>query len=241
MIPRMKEQFAGWKLYDHVAICLNCKVSHVIAKAEQISFQPWLDWLTKHKGHISFLLKESELGALGLQYAGWKSNADVKAAYVASGTYTLTATGLASSTTLLAGRESSSLSNASNKYLDTLVAAIVTTGTTPTANRTIELHAIAAMNDTPTWPDVFDGTDSAETVNSVEIKDAICKLVGASLVGATSDVTYPLALNGIRGLWGGDALPTAHVLFLTQNTVANLNANAANHSFMHTQVYHTVT
>jgi hypothetical protein len=240
MIPRMQEQFAGWRLYDHAALCLDCKHVHLIPKAEQVSFQPWFDWLTKHKNHITFILKESELSALGIQHTIWKHNADVKIAYAASAAYTLTATGLATSTTLLGGRESSSLSNASNKYLDILVGAKVTTGTSPTTAKAIELHAVAAQDDTPNWPDVFDGTDSAETITSADIKNAVCRILGASGTDSTSDRTYPLALNGLRALFGGDALPIAHVLFLTHSTAVNLNATASNHAFVGTPVYNTV-
>ena len=239
------DQFYGSGLFDYAALCFNCRHVHTIPKAEQISTQPWLDWLTKHDGHLNIIMKESELHKLGLQIASWqdaqwKHNADVKVAYVASAAYTITLTGLGSSSTLLAGREGTALSNASNKYLDVLIAGQVTTGTGPGSATLIELHVVGSLDDTPTYPDVFDGTDSAETITSADIKPAICRQAGSSTVSNTSDRAYPLAPQGVRMLFGGDALPVAHVPFVTHNTGVNLNATAANHYVKHTQVYRTV-
>ncbi|MGH7947903.1 MAG: hypothetical protein ACREQF_01595 [Candidatus Binataceae bacterium] len=235
-----REQFAGWGMYDNSAVCLTCGHQHLIPKSEQITDQPWLDWQHKHLGHETFILPAKLLTALGDQVAGLKHNADAKVAYVASAAYTITLTGLATSSTLVAGRESTALSNASNKYLDALVAGFITVGTTPTANTLIEVHCVGALNDTPLYPDVFDGTNSAETVSNTGIKAAICRPVGVMLVPATtSDLAYPFAPLGIRQLFG-DAMPPAHVLFVTHSTAVNLNATAANHAIYHTQVYATI-
>lgn len=235
-----REQFAGWGLYDNVAVCLTCAHQHLIPKAEQITDQPWLDWLHKHNGHETFILPQKLLGRLGDQVSQLAHNADAKVAYAASAAYTITLTGLGTSSTLVAGRESTGLSNASNKYLDELVAGLITVGTTPTASTYIEVHAVGALDDTPTYPDVFDGTDSAETVTSAAIKAAICRPIGIMLVDATtSDRGYPFAPSGIRQLFG-DALPPAHAIFVTHSTAVNLNATAANHYIKHTPVYATL-
>lgn len=235
-----REQFAGWGLYDNTAVCMTCGHQHLIAKGEQVSTQPWLDWLAKHPGHETFILPHKLLGRLG-EVGAFRHNADAKVAYAASAAYTITITGLGTSSTLVAGRESTGLSNASNKYLDELVAGLITVGTTPTINTFIEVHAVGALDDTPTYPDVFDGTDSAETVTSVGIKAAICRPVGVMLVDATtSDRGYPFSPLGIRQLFG-DALPVAHVMFVTHSTAVNLNATAGNHYIKHTPVYATVT
>jgi hypothetical protein len=234
------DQFAGWGLYDNAAVCLTCKTYHLIPKAEQITFEPWSDWLTKHDQHLNIILKESELGKLGIQVSGWRHNADVKVAYVASAEYTITLTGLASDTNVLTGREGTGLSNASNKYLDVLISALVTTGTTPTASRQIEFYVVGALDDTPTYPSVFDGTDSAETLPGYGVKAAVCRMAGFSTTTNTSDAGYPLGPTGVRGLFGGDGLPVAHVPFIIHNTGVNLNVTAANHFVKHTQVYRTV-
>lgn len=234
-----REQFAGWGLYDNVAVCLTCAHQHLIPKAEQVSEQPWLDWLTKHPGHDTFILPHRALGALGERIA-LRHNADAKVAYAASADYTCTLTGLGSDTNLLAGRESTSLSNATNKYLDELVSGKITTGTSPTDNRYIEVHAIGSLDDTPNWPDVFDGTDSAETITSSGIKAAITAVIAGIWTNNTSDRTYPFKPTGVRAMFG-DGLPPAHVLFVTHSTGVNLNATASNHKLTHTPIYATVT
>ncbi len=228
-----REQFAGWGSADHTAVCLTCGHEHLIAKAEQVDEQPWLDWLHRHPGHETFIIPYRLRGAL-------RHNADAKIAYAQSAAYTITLASLATSSTLVAGRESTALSNATNKYLDELVAGFITVGTTPTANTFIEVHAIGAINDTPTYPDVFDGTDSAETITSLGIKAAICKpIAGIQNIGTTSDVRHDFAPLGIRQLFG-DGLPPAHVLFVTHSTGVNLNATGANHAIYHTPVFATV-
>ena len=228
------EQFSGWGMYDNAAVCLDCAHQHLIPKAEQISAQPWLDWLAKHPGHDTFIVPHKMLGRL----AELRHNADVKAAYAASANYTILLTGLATSSTLLAGRESTGISNATNKYLDELVGGFITAGTTPTAGR-IEVHAIGAFDDAPSYLDVFDGTDSAETITSADIKNAICVPIANVITSTTSDQGYPFKPVGLRQLFG-DGLPPAHVLFVTHSTAVNLNATAANHRIAHTPVFATV-
>lgn len=233
----MKEQFAGWGLYDNVAVCLTCGHEHLIAKAEQISEQPWLDWLTRHSGHETFILPHKLLSRLA--NIPLLHNANVKIAYAASASYTITLTGLATDTNLLTGRESTGLSNAVNLYLDELIAGAVTTGTSPTTAKQIEVHAVPARDDTPTYPDVFDGTESAETITSADIKNSITVPLAIMVTDATSDRVYKFRPVGLRQFCG-DGLPVAHVIFVTHNTAVNLNATASNHGIFHTPVYATV-
>lgn len=231
----MREQFAGAGRYDNAAICLTCGHAHLIAKAEQVSPQPWLDWLTKHPGHDTFIVPYRALGKLD----GLLHNADVKVAYAASAAYTITLSSLAGDANLLAGRESTGLSNTTNKYLDELVAGLITTGTSPTDSKQIEVHAVGALNDTPLYPDVFDGTESAETITSQGIKNAICAPIAIMATNATSNQAFPFRPTGLRQFFG-DGLPPAHVIFVTHNTGVALNTTAANHSIVHTPVYSTV-
>lgn len=233
----MKEQFASWGMYDNSAVCLDCGHQHLIPKSEQISEQPWLDWLAKHPGHETFILPHRLLSRLSQPL---RENADVKAAYIASAAYNITLASLASDTNLLAGRESDGINSSTNKALDELVAGKITVGTTPTTAKQIEVHAVGTLNDTPTYPDVFDGTESAETISNAQIKNAICaSIVIIEIVATTSDLAYPFKPTGIRQLFG-DALPSAHVLFVTHNSVAALNATGGNHVINHTPVYATV-
>lgn len=234
------EQFAGWGMYDNLAVCLNCKTQHLISKGEQITPQPWLDWQTKHAGHITFITAYSQRGKLEEMVGKLQHNANVKVAYAASAAYTITLASLASDTNLLAGRESDGLSNTVNLYLDELVAGVIRTGTTPTDVRTIEVHAVGTRDDTPTYPDVFDGADSAETITSSGIKDAICTPIALMATNNTSNRDYWFKPVGLRRLFG-EGLPSRHVIFVTHNTAVALNATGGQHVISHTPVYATVT
>ncbi|NBW19056.1 MAG: hypothetical protein EBR82_64880 [Caulobacteraceae bacterium] len=70
--------------------------------------------------------------------------ADVKIYYVSPSDATITLASLASDTNLLAGRESNAIDNSSNLYLDYLISGKVTTGTSPTTARSIEVWAVGS-------------------------------------------------------------------------------------------------
>lgn len=233
----MKEQFAGWGMYDNYAVCKECSHKHLIAKAEQINPQPWLDWLTKHSGHSTAIVPKWLMEAFAAKIA-FADNANIKTAYAASGTYTITLTSLASDATLLTGRESTGISNAVNLYLDELVGGTIMTGTTPTTATQIEVHAVGATDDTPTYPGAFAGSDAGRT-STQSTKNSSCKPLGILATLNTSNQAYWVGMIGIRQFFG-DGLPVAHSLFVTHSTVAALNATATNHKLTHTPVYMTV-
>ena len=165
--------------------------------------------------------------------------ADVKANYPAASDATITLASLASDANLLQGRESSEVVNTSNLYLDYLISGKITTGTTPTVSKVIEVWAIGSWDGT-NWPDVFDGTDSAETITSADIKNSVCRLVASMTVSATSNVTYPFGPVSLASLFGG-VVPTKFVFFVTHSTVAALNATAGNQQIRIQPYYETVT
>lgn len=235
-----REQFAGWGMYDHVAVCLTCGHEHLIAKDEQITEQPWLNWIHKHQGHENFLLPHKLRTALGNEVA-LRHNADAKIAYAATGTYAITVTSLASDTNLLAGRQGDSLTNTSNKYLDEIFTAQVRSGASMTANRAIEFHIVGAFNDSTSYPTPFATTDAAITIGFADQKYSMVAPI--AIIGTTqtaASVQYWVRPTGIRQLFA-DGLPVAHAPFITQSTGQNLNATATTHIFAHTPVYATVT
>jgi len=165
--------------------------------------------------------------------------ADRKLAYGTASDATVTLTSLATDSNLLAGRESSAIDNTgSNLFLDYLISGKITTGTSPTTARSIQIWAAASWDGT-TWPDVFDGTDSAETITTANHKTAICYLVAELATDATSDRTYHFAGVSIRRVFNG-ALPPKFVLFVTHNTGVNLNSTAGNHQIRIQPVYETI-
>jgi hypothetical protein len=240
---RAREQFAGWGMYDHTAVCLRCKTQHLIAKGEQVSDQPWLDWLHKHRhcggGETVFILPFKLLSQLGAVHA-LRDNANVKAEYAASAAYTITLTGLVTSAGLTVGRQSTSVANSANKYLDELVAAQIATGSASVVAGNIEVHAIGALDDTPTWPDQITGTDAARTITSADIKSSICALVGGVPNDTTASRKYAMKPCGIRQLFGDGLPPGGHVIFVTHSSSAALSVTATDHFVKHTPVYATV-
>lgn len=136
---------------------------------------------------------------------------------------------LASSASLLAGYETSIVDNSTNKYSNYHASGFVTVGTTPTTNTTIEIWTFAQIENTPTYPDVFDGTAGAETITSQGIKDSILKLVAAITVDSTtSDRQYDFGPVSMQAVYGG-TIPKRFGFFVTHDTGVALNATAANH------------
>jgi len=148
--------------------------------------------------------------------------------YGSKTTLTAAVESLASDTNLLAGIESSVIDNTTDGFADIIVSGKVTTGTSPTSARQIEVWAVAW--DGVNWPDVFDGTSSSETITSFIIKTAICRVVAIMPVNSTSDRAYYFSGVSLRGAFGG-CLPSKVVLFIVHNAAVNLNATAGNHEF----------
>lgn len=164
--------------------------------------------------------------------------ADIKTAYAASSNLTCTLASLATSSTWLAGQESTEVVNTTNLYLDYLLSGKVTVGTSPTASTEIRVYVVGLMDDS-TYPDVFDGTDSAETVTSAGVGSAFLKLAAVLPVDATtSNRVYHFGPVSVAGLFGGN-VPKKFVAFVAHNTAVNLNSTGSNHQLTVTPVYAT--
>lgn len=159
-------------------------------------------------------------------------------------TITISPQNVASSTTLVAGVESDLISNISNLDLDHQISGTWTCGTTPTANTQVQIWIVPVLTDnlagTQTWPDVFDGTASAETVSSVGVLQGLGRLLGVLNVDSTtSDRTYALAKTSVASCFGG-ALPTQYVVFITHNTGVNSNSTSGNFVWSYQRIRQTV-
>jgi hypothetical protein len=159
--------------------------------------------------------------------------ADIRIQYPSTSTTALT-NGLASLATdanLLAGWECGAVDNTTFEDLDHLVSGIITVGTTPTANTLIQVWAYSyhiITTGTPTYPDVLDGTSSAETLTNTGVKFALMKLVASiDVIATTSNVGYYFPPTSIANLFG--ALPQFWGIFVVHNTGVNLNSTAGNH------------
>lgn len=164
--------------------------------------------------------------------------ASIKQAYASSAALTITLASLATDSNLLAGVESDAVDNSSNLYLDYLLSGKITVGTSPTTAKEIRVY-VAGLLDDSAWPDVFDGTGSAETVTNANIRDAALKLAAVLPTLATSDCGYFFGPISVAALFGG-VCPKKFVVFVTHNTGVNLNATGGNHAISVVGVYETV-
>lgn len=164
--------------------------------------------------------------------------ATVTANYSASTAITISPENVASSAT--AGVESGVVDNTSNKYVDVLLSGFWTCGTTPTANTQCIIYVGGVFDQTPTYPDVFDGTASAETLTSAGVGRGFLKVAAILDVDSTtSDRKYNYGPVSIAQLFGG-TMPTHWFLFVAHNSAVNSNSTAGNHAHKYIGVKYDV-
>lgn len=144
---------------------------------------------------------------------------------------------LATSSTWLAGYEWFIIDNTTELAIDYFVDLVIRVGTTPTANTEIRVY-LAGSYDGSTYPDVLDGTPSAETVTSAGVRDSFLKLAGVGVVDATtSDRDYPIQFN-VASFFPSP--PKKIAVFVTHNTGVNLNSTAGNQKYAYSPIHETV-
>lgn len=243
------------------AVCHDCRRKHVYRVSTAQLSQAMAEWTTKHAGHpIEFSRPVPVYAGRWSRWLhafwndcpawapgwfalghGYGHNADVKAAYVASADYTITLASLATSSTRLVGRESTAIDNSSNKYLDYLIAGKVTTGTSPTADRQIDLWAYGSLKDTPTYPDTITGSDAGVTLTNSGTRNAGLGYIDSALTANTSNVGYPFRPTSLVQLFGAPfGPPNRHGVVVAHDTGVNLNSTGSNHALSYTPVYGTV-
>lgn len=155
---------------------------------------------------------------------------------------TITIASLASDTNLLAGRASTvydftaNVSGGTTPPIDAMIAVRVTTGTTPTVTRKIEVWLYANLDDVINYPDAITGTDANKTFTSADIKALGCKLLDIIPTDATSNRAYYIGATSVAQLFGG-ILPKKLGVFIVHNTAVNLNSTSGNHYVVITPVY----
>lgn len=165
--------------------------------------------------------------------------ADLKIAYGASAALTQTnLDGLAASSTWVAGWESDAIDNSSNKYVDYIITAKLQVESAGLAAGEIRMYLVAELDDS-TWPDVFDGTESAETVTDTEVRDAICRPAAASTTDTTASRVYYLHCPSVAAVFGG-VCPRKFVVFITQSTTTTLETTGDPNQVYVKGVYYTV-
>lgn len=167
--------------------------------------------------------------------------ADIKVKYpsTSSVSLTLTLASLAANSAgvFTAGRESTAVDNTTNLDLDHLVSGKITTGTSPTVSRFINVYAyapISVASGTPTYPDVLDGTDSDETITSTNVMNNSVRLVASIAIDNTSNRTYYFGPVSIATLFG--EMPPFWGIFVAHDTAVALNATGGNHDISYFRV-----
>lgn len=163
--------------------------------------------------------------------------------YSSNTTITMDLANLGTSSTWVAGRESSQVDNTSDKYIDALVDGSISVGTTPTANTVINVFVYASDTSLVATPiDVIDGVDSAETITNTGVLYSMFRLGAAiNVLATTSDIAYPIAPFSIAQLYGG-VMPKYWGLFVAHNTGVNLRNTAVNtNSFQYVGIKYDVT
>lgn len=153
--------------------------------------------------------------------------ADLKIKYADWADLAITLASLATSSTLLAGRESTAIVNTTNLYLDALLAGNIRVGTSPTGGQ-IEVWLYGAISGTPSYPDVLTGSDAGATITSVNVKRGGLKLAKVIEIGTTSDRDYPFGPISVAQRFGG-VLPDRWGAFVTHSTGVNLHSTGGTH------------
>lgn len=157
---------------------------------------------------------------------------------------TITLASLATSASLVAGRQSTTVSNATNKYMDVLLSGQITVGTTPTTAKTIAVYVFAPLkivSSTASYPiattTALGESDAAATFEADQLN--ALRFAGAMNIIATSDRAYALEPVSVASLFGG-VMPIKWGIFVTHNTGVNLNSTAGNHWFHWTGIKYDV-
>lgn len=162
-----------------------------------------------------------------------------------SNAITITLASLATSSTFIAGRNSTIVSNTSNQFIDCIVSGQVTVGTTPTVDKQIAVYVYAPIkiaSSTFSYPiattTMLTESDAAATFEAYQL--AQLRLAATAYVIATSDRSYAFEPFSVRALFGG-ILPPKWGIYVAHNTGVNLNATAGNHWFHYTGIKYTST
>lgn len=135
---------------------------------------------------------------------------------------------LGTSSTFVAGRESSEIDNTTNKYNDVIVFVKGITGhasTAPTVGQMIQLYVWGSTVSLATTAiDVLDGVDSAETLSHVSVLNSLKFVAAPAVTVATAGLLYYIQPFSVAQRFGG-VMPPFWGLFLSHNHTGSLAAS----------------
>lgn len=240
-----------------VGICRRCRKYHKEERhTPELLGRAAFDWEYRHRacelahpGSVEFVFSNTriprgfddrvyEQAGKGPPWLDWSPNANVTMVYLADAPITMDLSALATSSNFTAGREATAVSNSSN-YMDCKISGRFWSGTSPTAPGDTRLYVIEPYEDTPLWPDVFDGTDSAETVSNTNILDTL-PLLWSGTVSTATNILYPV-VGALTLAQCFGVMPKHFTLFFTHHHTASLktdavNTNSLNYQFLQAAV-----
>lgn len=155
-------------------------------------------------------------------------------AYGTSTAMTITLTSLASSSTLVAGRESTVVDNTGTLAIDYLVGGKIRAGAgTPIAGQ-IEVWAAGSYDGT-TFAGIVGAGDAALTLTNEKPRMSLLDIIA---VDTTASHTYEFGPKSIAQAFGG-VVPKKWGVFVTHNMSATLSATAADHEIKYTAINFT--
>ena len=143
-------------------------------------------------------------------------------------THTITLASLASSAT--AGREGTAIDNGTDDAIDAMVGGFITTGTSPTANKQIEIWCYGSYDGTS-----FSGGASGSDAGLTPQAEGLMRLLTIIPTSSTSNQKYTFGPFSVAATFGG-TMPRKWGIFVRHNTAVNLNATGSNHEIRHTPV-----
>jgi hypothetical protein len=148
--------------------------------------------------------------------------------YSANTAITFDVSSLGTSSTFVAGRESTQIDNTTNQYIDCIVNCDGITGhasTAPTIGQYIGLWVWGADTSLATTAiDTLDGTDSAETLSHVSVLNSLRFAAGPAVTVATAALVYHIQPFSVAQLFGG-VMPKFWGLYLAHNHAGALAAS----------------
>lgn len=155
--------------------------------------------------------------------------------YVAAAAFTITLTGLTSSSTLLAGRESTAVDNSTELAIDYIIGGKFKTGATATlSNSQIEVWGYASYDGT-TYSGGATGSDAALTFASEKTQ---LRLLERIICDTTAGHVYEWCSGSFANAFGG-VMPKKFGVWVVHNTSPALDATAASHEIKYAAVHYT--
>jgi len=153
-------------------------------------------------------------------------------AYGSTTTHTISLASLSSDTNLVAGREGTAIDNTTEDAIDAMVGGKVTTGTSPTASKQIEVWAYGSYDGTS-----YSGGASGSDANLTPQASAksLLRLLTIIPTSSTSNQTYTWGPFSVAAAFGG-VLPKKWGIYIVHNTGVALNSTAGNHEVKHTPI-----